>query len=345
MVIGMEIKVNSRNSYMMFPYRLMDMVPGQLECLNQKLDSNILLSGGPCTGKTVLAIMRACRYIHEGKSCLYIASSLLCLKFIRHEVKFIEAQELQCKLYKDFVREDEYYDIIILDDAHLYSLEQITVISSHANNLFILGDYSHVSHYDGSKKACDAEIVQALNCEMANLWFPSFTKSEFLRLVPRFTRIHFSGKREYLPVIERIGSLTEQCDVIRQIVEQLSLKDVGILCYTRKQVKTAWGYLSQIEYPIEAFLPWIDGIDTFNFDSQTPKITTIASARGLHFKTVFIIGFDSKVVWNKQEEVLEIAVARALERLYIFYEHQLPAPLANLSPDAYENLRFDDLEL
>lgn len=44
------------------------MFPEQVAYLNKRIDASLLVNGGPGTGKTVLAIMRAMHLSREGKN-------------------------------------------------------------------------------------------------------------------------------------------------------------------------------------------------------------------------------------------------------------------------------------
>ena len=51
----------------MYPFRYVEMFPEQVAYLNKRTDAPLLVNGGPGTGKTVLAIMRAMHLSREGK--------------------------------------------------------------------------------------------------------------------------------------------------------------------------------------------------------------------------------------------------------------------------------------
>lgn len=121
------------------------------------------------------------------------------------------------------------------------------------------------------------------------------------------------------------------------------LEDVGILCYTRALVWDAYTILNSPDFHIEVYLPGkVDGLDTLNPDSRLPKILTIASSTGIHFRTVFVLGFDKKTIWNNPEKALVIITTRATENLYIFHKGLLPEPLASAPQDLYRSNVIND---
>lgn len=322
------------------------MSPEQVEILRRPLESSIVVSGGPCTGKTVLALWKAKCLVDAGNACLFIAGNSLSLKYVKHAFSDLGSPNIRCSTFFEATKEGSVYDVIILDDSQRYSIEQIQTLLSSTRFLLLFGDYYYNHIYCSSSTTIEEIRKTIVGCRVYSLSDPYGIPHEYLRLVPRFANvITVSSTRCRLPVIARIGSIEEQCLVVKQLVEALMYDNVGILCYSRNLVKEAHVSFNNIGLNVEAYLPGReDGIDTLDPGSSLPKMTTIASAYGIHFNTVFVIGFDSGIVWNNPEEVLETAATRAIDDLYIFYDKKLPDPLDSLPQSYYRTIIHDSIE-
>lgn len=314
--------------------------PEYVRILNSPLDAFELVSGGPCTGKTFLALLKAKRLVDAGNRCLFIAGNSLSLKYIKREISFLSSQNIRCSSFFEATKYDAIYDVIILDDSQQYSLEQIHALSSSARFLLLFGDYYHCQ--------CATTIDEItrifVGCRVYSLSIPFGIPYEFLRLIPRSNNVApVTSVRQHLPAIVRIGSIEEQCLAVKQLVDSHVYDNVGILCYTRNLVKEALASFNKLGLIVEAYLPGRkDGIDTLDPGSSVPKLTTIASAYGIHFHTVFVIGFDSEIVWNNSKNVIEKAITRATNDLYVFYNKKLPEPLDSIPQSYYKTFLYNN---
>lgn len=327
----------------MFPFRYVEMFPEQVEYLNKRTDAPLLVNGGPGTGKTVLAIMRAMHLSREGKNVIYIAPTSLTSKYVKHVFHSLGMSEQTCMTYHVFDKQKSLYDVALLDDSHCYTVEQIQSVASKSKCLLLFGDYTRFSKYN-TETSTISDIVQSIHCEVFDISTLFCIPGNFLKLAFfRYGSNSFHSRRwSELPIVAEIAPFEEQCRMVRHIVQMRSLEDVGILCYTRALVRDAYLILNSLDFHTEVYLPGRDGLDTLNPDSGLPKILTIASSAGVHFKTVFALGFDKKTIWNNSEDALMIISTRATENLFIFYEGQLPEPLASVPQDLYRTSVIND---
>lgn len=321
-------------------YDTMD--PDQVVIVQSNLES-LIVNGGPCSGKTTTAIMKARQFGLENRRCLYITATTLSLKYVKQLFLDLGLFMNDCITYNEIENNSKRYDVVILDDSHRYSLEQIQALVSKAEYLLLFGDYTHSLHNTTSNTTI-GELVHTLHCKVFNL-YPCChiaTKS-YMRLIPNcFEPLGQSKTTNDIPYIVKFNSLEEQCIAVKQFIESRRLDNVAILCYTRALVRSINEIFGKFRWPIEAYLPGKDGIDTFDVTSEKPKVITIASSFGLHFESVFVIGFDSKLVWKNPEDALKTIVTRPRKDLFIFYEDQLPEPLASIPQELYKNSIKDD---
>ena len=327
-----------------FPFGLGSLTCDQITCLKRRLDSSLLVNGGPSTGKTVLAILQAMSLYREGSRCLYIASTSLSLKYAKHAFRTLGLPEQICSSYFEFERSSAKYEVILLDDSHQYSINQIKTLASASHFLLLYGDYSTFSVYE-TGNASLSEVVREIACDVFEFRIQYGAPSSFMELVNQHSVpiTHHSLRESELPYVISINSIEGQCHVLEQIVNDFSLDDVGILCYTRSLVIKTYDVLNKNGFPVEAYLPGRDDeIDTIDLESGRPKIMTIASSRGIHFKNLFVLGFDAKTVRVNHQDALSTIVSRANEGLYIFYENQLPEPLASAPKELYKSSLHSD---
>ena len=321
--------------------RYNEMFPDQVVIVQSNLES-LIVNGGPCSGKTITAIMKARQFGIDNRSCLYITATTLSLKYVKQLFCDLRLFMHDCITYNEIEKNSRRYDVVILDDSHRYSLEQIQTLVSKAEYLLLFGDYTQTIHGTTSTTAI-GELSQTLHCKVFNLNPCHIVTISFMRLVPNyFEPLKRSETTNKLPYIVKFNSLEEQCVAVKKIIESRRLDNVAILCYTRALVRSINEIFGKFRWPIEAYLPGKDGVDTFDVTSKKPKVITIASSFGLHFESVFVIGFDSKLVWKNPEDALKTIVTRPKKDLFIFYENQLPEPLASIPQELYKNSIKDD---
>lgn len=319
-----------------FPLKEVELL---LEQIANRIDPYLLVNGGPGTGKTALAIMGALYFSREGKNVIYIAPTSLTSKYVKHDFHSLGMSEQTCMTYHVFDKQKSLYDVALLDDSHCYTMEQIQSVASKSKCLLLFGDYNRFSKYD-TETATIHDIVQSIHCKVFELNKPCCIPSGFLRLaslgLESFSS--HSPRQSELPVLAEFVSFEEQCRMVRRIVQMRLLEDVGILCYSRALVRDAYTIINSPDFHTEVYLPGKeDGLDTLNPDSGLPKILTITSSAGIHFRAVFVLGFDKKTIWNNPEDALAIIATRATENLFIFYEGQMPDPLASVPQDYYRS--------
>ncbi len=325
--------------------------PEQIQFLSWRVDSSALIIGDPYTRKTSLALWKAKGLVVEGKSCLYIGGTSLSLKFVKHAAVALGLCRLQFATFYEVASRGYHCDVIILDDSQLLSIEQIQAINSLAGFLLLFGDYSHF-RFEKTESETINSISETLGCRVfsfSNRFSVYSSQYNFCQLIPRLSNTIYKSTKfgSPQPIIAQIGSIEKQCTTIIQLVNGKELDNVGILCLTRNMVESAYSIFKNHEFSVEAYLPGREkGIDTIDLSSTNPKITTVASSVGTHFDTLFLIGLDSFCGWNNLEDVFKIAVTRALEELYVFYDKQLPEFITSLPKSRYRpNLYNPDIVL
>lgn len=172
------------------------------------------------------------------------------------------------------------------------TVEQIQNVASKSNCLLLFGNYTRFSKYN-TETSTISDIVQSIHCEVFDISTLCCIPGNFLKLAFfRYGSNSFHSRRwSELPIVAEIAPFEEPCRMVRHIVQMRSLEDVGILCYTRASVRDAYLILNSLDFHTEVYLPGRkDGLDTLNPDSRLPKILTIASSAGVHFKQFLLLG-------------------------------------------------------
>ena len=77
--------------------------------------------------------------------------------------------------------------------------------------------------------------------------------------------------------------------------------------------------------------------DTLNFKTDTPKLLTYHSAKGLQFETV-ILPFYKGARNTEERKALYVAMTRTYRNLYVLYENELAAPLRDVPERLFNEL-------
>lgn len=309
----------------------------QVEILHRRLDSSIVVSGGPCTGKTVLAIMLAKRFAEEGKKCLFVAGTSLLQSYVKGWGSSLGLRDLRCVTFFEAQKDNTQYDVIILDDSERYGLEEIKSLVSLTRFIILFGNYTRPF---SCREAASIPDISGIipGCRVYSLKVPLGIPFEFIRLISRdkdFINYKSTGR---LPVIAKVGSIKDQCATIKTVMDAMGFDNVGILCYTQEVVASVRFFFNQLEMPVVVYHGRVVDVD---WNSTKLIIMTIAGSSGIHFNTVFVVGFDADIVdVIRQDVYVETAVTRAREYLYIFYEKQLPQSLA-IIPQTYYRSRIN----
>lgn len=314
-------------SQLILPEVLLD--PRQRCFVESRINSSIIINGEPSTGKTVILLHYLLRLSREqeGKSVLFIAPTSLFKKVLDLE---LTNHSISCTTdtLAHFLINPSYYDYIIVDDAHRYSLTELETIKVYGGLFLLACDFSCPlinRFYLGGDRLSDQELPPDEGIKRlfeAKVFAVShlFHQTPFLRLLrsndasPVSLVKPINGCYTY-----QVDSLYEACTLIVRYFTVYHENEVGILSYTRKGVEESNEIFKELGYSLNTYLPGRDGIDSFQVDSLTPRLLTIKSSIGLHFRHVFVLPcykvFD--------EDTFEIAISRSNETLTFFYEEEL----------------------
>ena len=133
------------------------------------------------------------------------------------------------------------------------------------------------------------------------------------------------------PKILRFSDFDEQCRKTMEIIDNMGLEDVGILCYHKNTVSAVADYFTSRGKNIDVYL---NDKSNIKFDSGNPKVMTFKSRKGLQFQTVFMLGCDSSIDGYVKDTY--VAMTRSYEDLYIMYSGQMTGLFATVPVEFYD---------
>lgn len=307
--------------------------PQQRCIVESRINSSIIINGGHSSGKTSILLHYLWRISREqkGNGVLFLAPTSLFKKVLDSELTKLHVSCTTDTL-DHFLLNPRYYDFIIVDDAHRDSLTELESIKAYGGIFILACDFSCplIDHfYLGTDRLSDMELPPAEGIKElfdAKVFdtSPVFHQTPFNRLLgdndssPISLMKPIDGCYTY-----QINSLFETCQLIVSFLTVSDENDVGILSYTRKGVEEANKIFKELGCALNTFLPGKGGIDSFHADSPPPRLLTIQSSIGLHFKHVFVL----PCFKDFDEDSFEIVVSRAQKTLTFFYEDRLDCHL------------------
>lgn len=240
------------------------------------------------------------------------------------------------KLINEECINDQYYDAILLDEAHDYLLEEIQVIKQFSRNLFAVADlrqqiYRRDSkgveflksisktielryHYRNGVKICQLADGIMKGRDLYSQLEPTCHYDEALR--PSSVK-HF-----------RFSKIDEQC---KRVVEELETQVtaypgelLGVICPGHKELELIKANL--LNSSVGDFCIFQDSASGYlPFDSEHPIcVSTVHSAKGLEFRALHILACETFHGFPKNNRNLTFTgVTRAKTSLSLYYSGNL----------------------
>ncbi len=362
-----------------------DLDDDQKEVIGLGPDGSHLVIGPPGSGKTNLLLLRANYLSISGRPNVkvlvftrplreFIASGAARYSFSPEKVqtynawatrllaehgieversnKFEEMQENLLDQLKRLVEQeqitDEYYDAILLDEAHDYLVEEIKVIRRFSKNLFAVAD-SRQQIYRRDSKAVEflRSSTQTIElryhyrvgikiCRLADLIMKG--KSLYAPLEP--TSHYDETSRPSSVKHFRRPTIHEQCDIIMAELEtQLQAYPdelLGIICPQRAELEEIKRLVSQSSLAgLCVFQDFESGYVPFESQHRI-CVSTLHGSKGLEFRALHMAACDTLRPFATNRNMAFTGVTRAKTSLSLYYADDLhpylEAALMALSP-------------
>lgn len=340
----------------------------QRNLVNKRLDQNLVVTGGAGSGKSILALWKAKEIQDQGKSVLYVVKTVSLTEFMREGISDVGLKPGTVRSYNkcfQFRKNEDGdwvnlgwkladYDYIILDEATDLTIPEVKELINHCKYFIAFGDNDQqLFSFAGTTTTVD-DIARDMGMDpendMDHLIFNHRLPKTVARLVvyahPSININGLTGNvnaQEYItrctnegvekPHIIGFQSESEELDHIIKIIKNKNggLKDVGILFRDKDSMQRAYDYFKENDLPAMMIK---DGHFTGTFRSDTPKLMTYHSSKGLQFETVFLPNCGGSAT---DIAPLYVALTRTYSSLYVMYTGAFPLIFQNVPNGIYVN--------
>lgn len=329
----------------------------QVLVLDKKIDRTLIVTGCAGSGKSVLAIHKAKELKDQGKSFLFVVFTQALGSYMKAGVNQLGLDMSSFSTYgkcfspvKDVMGETKwqwgkgYYDFIIVDEAQDFSMAAIDELKKHCRYLYLFGDSAQSLYnsffFDQQPTLKMRDLERKLDERMDDLILnhrlpesiakvAQYLNSDDDRLVGRCQK-----KGGNKPKFLKLPNFEAQCEKAIEIIDNLELEDVGILCYHKSDVQNVETIFSHHGKNIDVYL---NDKANIKFDSGNPKVMTFKSSKGLQFQTVFMLGCGHGI--DSYVKDAYVAMTRSYEDLFIFYSDEISS-LFDTVPELYYERDF-----
>ncbi len=340
----------------------------QLAVLNATLDKSCVVSGCAGSGKSVLALIKAKRIQEEkGNDYQVIVYTKALASYMNSGREHLELNN-GFSYHWEWKKEMPKSAYFIVDEIQDFTEQEVKqFIDATKKNFFFYGDNAQSLYKNApfkSGKTIDIDEVRFLvsNSEQRPKAFELYRNYRLPLPVARFS-YHigrnlqefqeqvYKSQENQLPYVLGFNNLEEELQRIIEIIKGQDLTDVAILLPNNTMVQKAYSILTKIGFDsIEAKYEdkedWRNSVNTLNFRTNTPKLMTYHSAKGLQFETVFLPEVLNDI--TQDQNALYVAVTRTWKNLYIMYSGLMPSYLASIPKELYlttesNNDEFEDI--
>lgn len=243
---------------------------------------------------------------------------------------------------------NDYYDAILLDEAHDYLVDEIKIIRQFTKIFFSVSDIRQQIYRKGS------ETIDYLKkiTDTIKLRYHYRTGIQICRLADNIMK----GKRSYIPLeptahyneslrpssvkIFRCSSIEEQCNhIVSEIETQLEAypeEMLGIMCPRHEELEKIKEFMGRSS--LKKLCIYQDNASGYTpFHKDRPIcVSTLHGAKGLEFRAVHIAACDTLARFKTNRNLIFTGVTRAKTSLSLYYcgnlYGYLESAIANLSP-------------
>ena len=336
--------------------RLVDLTDDQLTILNASYDKNMIVSGAPGTGKSVLAIYRAADLSKHNKRTLlliynkplklYISSAVNSLRIstevstyhawlfsVYRNILHEDAPQVDMnwdygKVIEDFKQLGMLYDNIIIDEAQDFPIEMIQALTYVGKSINCFMDVNQ--RIVSNRYTRYQDIANVLGIKRMYTLSENFRNTEevyeFAKLYNQNNNDITTTRNGEKPLFVKAPSEDEAYKVIETLILNNSTSTIGIFTNYGEQERvydrlseSVGSKVSVCAYDSKSTNRDLWRID---FDRSGVFILSTGTMKGLEFDVVIIPGVDK--LRGKRDSALNantfyVAATRASEELYCLY--------------------------
>ncbi|MFQ6539732.1 MULTISPECIES: ATP-binding domain-containing protein [Aphanothece] len=321
----------------------------QVQIIRRSLTSSFIVKGCAGSGKTVLALWRAKELSEQGVSSYLVIVFTKALKqFIQDGIHAIGVDESKVMYHWEWLHNGRpSADYIIIDEVQDFSREELQQLRDSARkHLILFGDSAQQVYAEMKDDLMTMEEIQVMTgIPMENLVknhrlpkkIAKFAEELSSGVDPLAQRCYKEGPSK--PIIMKCGSLLEQIEAIRQIVQSQRYTDVGILFASNIDVQFAKDACTKMGWKVEAKIGYGRDSMELNFTTTNPKLMTYHSSKGLQFEAVFIPNCHNYEDYLRNP--LYVAATRTYRYLYLMYTGEMASVFRNIPPSLVEKISYN----
>lgn len=326
----------------------------QLALIDKTLDKSMLIAGCAGSGKSVIALHKAMKIRETGGDVILIA-------FTKSLNRYMSAGRTDNGLGNRFFYHWQWKhegmpkaDYVIVDEIQDFTRSEIEEFMAAANkSYFFFGDTAQSIYGEIRPGTLTVEEISDLTgLKILHLYNNYRLPKPVAQITQTYVGVDvnpyeeavYQSKERERPRFLMYESVAKQADVIVGLITKNKWRNVGILLPSNNAVYEMYGYLRERHLVCESKYSAEQGNDaqdipltsndSLNFRSESPKLMTYHSAKGLQFETVILPMF---VAAKSQaaRKALYVAMTRTYRNLYVMYTGKLGAPLSNVPEHLY----------
>lgn len=304
----------------------------QVQILQKRIDSSLVVSGCAGSGKSILALWKAKQIQDAGYSYKFIVFTKALHQYMSDGIKTIGLNDSDFTYHYNWCDKQgcPSADFIIVDEVQDFERVNISQFKQAAKKAFFFWGDGEQSLYQKFRDTQDILLIASeAGILPEKLVFNHRLPKKIARFAAKVKGVEDLVQRcrkegEDIPRILRYETLEAQLDVVMQQIKNRQITDAAILFHDNQRVQKAYDYLSKKGHAIEAKIG--DTVFDLNFDSDNPKLMTYHSAKGLQFEAVFLPQCEAefeKFDKSLNSTSLYVAITRSYRYLFIMYSKKL----------------------
>ena len=244
---------------------------------------------------------------------------------------------------------DLKYSVVILDEIQDFYEDEWKILKKLGTRFVFLGDFEQ-KIYDGdlNKRSITSFSISKILKKVFRFG------SKIAKFVERFSKskkqLETDREDTVIPIVQECEDIDEELKELLEIIKvrKSDGKRIGIISLNKNRLEDVHQYLtSKGEDHFHAPNP--NDFKNYDFSTNKTVLITSASAKGLEFSTVIVIGFDkgSPAVWGFRKngglkENIYVCLSRATDHLYILRNPNTISELYDLPEEELNDEDEDD---
>lgn len=325
----------------------------QLDLIGDTIDKSMIVAGCAGSGKSVIAMYKAQQILDLKGDVILIAFT----KSLNRYMQQGKENNLEGRFYYHWQWVNQgmpQADYIIVDEIQDFEKEEIIqFINASRKCFFFFGDTAQSIYRAYGKHTMTIDQISSMTGITVSRLYNNYRLpkpvakitqgylglSEDKDQVREYSESLYLSKESALPIFIECESKQKQIERIISLINTNKYRNVGILVPENDLVLEIMNAFTAAQFACEFKynLGYNDSKnkDTLNFKTESPKLMTYHSAKGLQFETV-ILPFYQGANNSDERKALYVAMTRTYRNLYVLYNDDLKEPLRSVPERLFE---------